>query len=71
MESRNQFETERLVFPSLSNFAEGLHEQLWKSLQSLSHSSIQYLQRVTDENKLLFLCEARIQFFKDLDHTEL
>jgi hypothetical protein len=70
MESRNRFETERLVFPSLSNFAEGLHEQLWKSFQSLSHSSIEYLQRVTDENKLLFLCDALIQFFKDLDQTE-
>ena len=36
LESRNRFETERLVFPSLSNYAEGLHEQLWRSYQSLS-----------------------------------
>ena len=30
-ESRNRFETERLVYPSLSNYVEGLHEQLWRS----------------------------------------
>ena len=70
MESRNRFETERLVFPSLSNFAEGLHEQLWKSFQSLSHSSIEYLQRVSDENRLLFLCDALSEFFENLDQNE-
>ncbi len=43
MESRNQFECERQVFPSLSNFAEGLNDQLWRAYQNLSHTSIDYL----------------------------
>lgn len=43
MESRQQFETERQVFPSLSNFAEGLNEQLWRAYQNLQPTSIDYL----------------------------
>ena len=30
-ESRNSYDTERQVYPSLTNFLEGLNEQLWRS----------------------------------------
>lgn len=36
-DSQKQFDIERQVFPSLSNFVEGLHEQLWRAYQNLSH----------------------------------
>jgi len=36
----------------------------------LSNSSIDYLKRITDENKLLFLCDALLKFFSELDQNE-
>lgn len=54
------------MFPSLSNFAEGLHDQLWRAYQSLAHTSMEYLQRISDENKLLFLCDGLLEFFNSL-----
>ena len=70
LETRDRFEVERQVYPSLSNFAECLHDQLWKSFQNASHSSIEYLQRIQDENKLLFLCDDLLTFFKNCDQNE-
>lgn len=70
MESRQQYETERQVFPSLSNFVEGLHEQLWRAYQNLAPTSIDYLQRIADENKLLFLCDSLLEYFNKLEQHE-
>jgi hypothetical protein len=70
LESRDRFEVERQVYPSLSNFAECLHDQLWKSFQNASHSSVEYLQRIQDENKLLFLCDDLLTFFRNCDQNE-
>lgn len=70
MESRQLFDTERQVFPSLSNFTEGLNEQLWRAYQNLSHTSIDYLQRIGDENKLLFLCDALMTYFGGLEQHD-
>jgi len=70
MASKDQFETERAVFPSLSNFVERLDEQLYKSLQRLSHTSIEYLRRVQDENVLLSLCDKVVNFFNEFDQQE-
>lgn len=59
LERQNRFETERSVFPSLSTFLERMDENLWKAYQKLAanSSSIDYLQRINDENKLLFLID--------------
>lgn len=70
MESRNSYEVERQVFPSFANFAEGLHDQLWRAYQSLSHTSMEYLQRISDENKLLFTCDELLAFFGSLNQEE-
>ena len=64
LERQNRFETERSVFPSLSTFLERMDENLWKSYQKLAahSSSIDYLQRINDENKLLFLIDDTMEF---------
>lgn len=57
LEKQEAFETERSVFPSLSTFIERMDENLLKSYQKLQASSLEYLQRINDENKLLFLID--------------
>lgn len=52
------------MYPSLTNFLEGLNEQLWRSFQFFAHNSMDYIQRVNDENKLLFLCDKLDTFFE-------
>jgi len=42
-ESRQNFDIERQVFSSLSNYMEGLHDQLWRAYQSLVPTNIEYL----------------------------
>lgn len=70
MESRNQYDIERQVFPTLANFLEGLNEQLWRSFQHYPHNSMEYIQRVNDENKILFLCDALHAFYESMDQPE-
>lgn len=57
------FEVERSVFPSLSNFVEHLDEHLWKSFQKLDHTDIEYIQRIQDENALLYIVDQVSEFF--------
>ena len=57
------FEVERSVFPSLSNFVEHLDEQLWKAFQKLNHTDIAYIERIKDENALLFLVDKVRDYF--------
>jgi hypothetical protein len=68
--SHRNFDIERQVFPSLSNFIESLHDQLWKAYHAVAPHSIEYLQRIQDENKILFLCDSLLQFFKDVNQVE-
>ena len=65
--NQNLFETERSVFPSLSTFLERMDENLWKSYQKLAPSSIDYLLRINDENKLLFLIDETMEFLSRFD----
>jgi hypothetical protein len=67
MANQNLFETERSVFPSLSTFLERMDENLWKSYQKLAPSSIDYLLRINDENKLLFLIDETMAFLSKFD----
>ena len=69
LEKQNRFEIERSVFPSLSTFMERMDENLWKSYQKLSahSSSIDYLQRINDENKLLFLIDSTMDLLSQFD----
>ena len=68
--TRRNFDIERQVFPSLSNFIESLHDQLWKAFHAVAPHSIEYLQRIQDENKILFLCDSLLDFFKEVDQVE-
>jgi hypothetical protein len=63
IDDTNLFEVERSVFPSLSNFVEHLDEHLWKSFQKLDHTDIQYIQRIQDENALLYIADRVSEFF--------
>ena len=65
--NQNLFETERSVFPSLSTFLERMDENLWKSYQKLAPSCIDYLLRINDENKLLFLIDETMEFLSRFD----
>jgi len=69
LETVDPYETERSVFPSLSTFLERMDETLWKSYQKLAprSSSIEYLQRINDENKLLFLIDETMVFLSQFD----
>lgn len=67
LENQEDFETQRSVFPSLSTFIERMDENLLKSYQKLSPSSIDYLQRINDENKLLFLIDETQCFLAQFD----
>ncbi len=69
LENQNQYEIERSVFPSLSTFLERMDENLWKSYQKLAGraSGIQYLERINDENKLLFLIDETMELLSQFD----
>ena len=63
----NDYEVERSVFPSLSNFLEKLDDQIYKSYQKSHHSSLEYLQRINDENELLFLIDKVSAFLQEFE----
>lgn len=69
LEAQNKFDTERSIFPSLSTFLERMDENLWKSYQKLANKSsgIDYLNRISDENKLLFLIDETMDFLSQFD----
>ena len=52
LQTQDKYELERSILPSLSTFIERMDENLWKAYQKLASrsSSIDYLQRVHDEN---------------------
>ncbi len=51
-------EIEKSVMPSLANFMEKLDFELLKAFQNIQHTKIEYLQRIRDENKFLYLCDS-------------
>lgn len=55
------------MFPSLSNFIEKLDDQLWKSYAKAKNSSLLYLQRINDENELLFLIDKVSAFLSEFE----
>lgn len=69
-ESRQTFDIERQVFPSFSNFLEGLHEQLWRAYQQLPPTSLEYLQRIQDENLLLLTSQSVFKYLGEWQQHE-
>jgi len=49
---------EKSVLPSLVSFLQNFDSELLKGFQNTLHTKFEYLQRIRDENRLLFLCEA-------------
>lgn len=56
-EIATSIEIEKSIMPSLANFMEKLDYELLKAYQNTQHTKIEYLQRLRDENKFLFLCD--------------
>ena len=69
-EARQTYDIERQVFPSFSNFIEGLHEQLWRAYQQLPPTSLEYLQRIQDENLLLNTCNSVFKYLGEQQQYE-
>jgi len=69
VEGAPEFETERSLIPSLSTFLERMADNLWKSYQKLANrpSGVDYLERINDENKLLFLIDKTLAFLEQFD----
>lgn len=48
-----------------------MHEQLWRAYQALSPNSIEYLQRIADENLLLNIGNRIYEYLQEQDQSEL
>lgn len=70
LSKKQDYDIERQVYPSLSNFAETLHDQLWKAYHTMQPQTIDYLIRVNSENKLLFMCDSLLTFFQEMGQYE-
>jgi len=53
---------EKSVLPSLVSFLQKLDSELLKAFQNISHTKFEYLLRIRDENKFLYLCD-QVQSF--------
>lgn len=66
-ELNTQMDIEKSILPSLANFLEKLDHELLKAYQNISHTKIEYLQRIRDENKFLFLCDTILKFISEFN----
>lgn len=55
---------ERQILPSLVSFLQNLDSELLKAFQNTAHTKFEYLQRIRDENRLLFLCDSVLSFLE-------
>ena len=60
-------EIEKAILPALANFIEKLDYELLKAFQNTPHNKIEYLQRLRDDNKFLFLCDRLQRFMTDFN----
>jgi translation initiation factor 3 subunit C len=61
----NTIDIEKSIIPSFINFLQKLDSELLKAFQNVGHTKFEYLQRIRDESKLLFLCDD-VQAFVNL-----
>lgn len=61
---------ERQILPSLISFLQNLDSELLKAFQNVNHTKFEYLQRIKDENALLFACDAALSFMERYFPTE-
>lgn len=70
-EEKNELSTtieiERAILPAIANFMEKLDYELLKAYQSTPHNKIEYLQRLRDENKFLFLSDRVQSYMSDFN----
>ena len=55
---------EKSIIPSFISFLQKLDQELLKAFQNINHAKFEYLQRIRDENKFLFLCDQVQAFIK-------
>lgn len=55
--SSNIIDIEKSIIPSFISFLQKLDSELLKAFQNIGHTKFEYLQRIRDESKLLFLCD--------------
>ena len=53
---------EKSIIPSFISFLQKLDSELLKAFQNIPHTKFEYLQRIRDENKFLFLCDEVFAF---------
>lgn len=56
---------EKAILPALVNFMEKLDNEILKAYQNIHQNKIDYLQRLRDDNKFLFLCDKIQKFMLD------
>ena len=58
----SSIDIEKSIIPTLISFLQKLDSELLKAYQNIAPAKVEYLQRIRDENKLLFLSD-QIQTF--------
>lgn len=54
----SSIDIEKNIIPSFISFLQKLDQELLKAFQNTNHAKFEYLQRIRDENKFLFLCDS-------------
>jgi hypothetical protein len=62
IDGESGIDIEKSILPSLISFLLKLDSELLKAFQTIPHVKFEYLQRVRDENLLLFLCDSLFSF---------
>lgn len=66
-EDSASLEIEKAVLPALANYLEKLDHELLKAFQNTPHTKVDYLLRLRDDNKFVFLCDSVMEFFQSLN----
>jgi len=64
------YDFEKSILPAIANFIEKFDKELLKAYQSINHHKLEYLQRVKDENVLLFMCDEVQNYLQEFDDRE-
>jgi len=66
----SHIDIEKSIIPSFINFLQKLDSELLKAFQNITHTKFEYLQRIRDENKFLFLCDEVLAFVAQHNASE-
>ena len=66
----NSIDVEKSIVPSFISFLQKLDSELLKAFQNTLFTKFEYLQRIRDENKFLFLCDDVSAFIAQHSQVE-